>query len=61
MTVERNIPWISRKSSANTGGPLSMALPEPLKTRPGMWQINVKISIELFDSISFTNFTGAVV
>lgn len=25
---------MSKKSSANTGGPLSMGLPEPLKTRP---------------------------
>lgn len=28
-------PLISRKSSAMTTGPLSMGLPEPLKTRPG--------------------------
>ena len=28
--------WMSRKSSAKTEGPLSMALPEPLKTRPSM-------------------------
>lgn len=29
-------PLISRKSSAMTTGPLSMGLPEPLKTRPGV-------------------------
>ena len=28
------LPWISKKSSANTGGPLSIGLPEPLNTRP---------------------------
>lgn len=28
------LPWMSKKSSASTGGPLSMALPEPLNTRP---------------------------
>ena len=30
-----NLPWISKKSSAMTGGPLSIGLPDPLNTRPG--------------------------
>ena len=30
-----HLPLMSRKSSAMTTGPLSMGLPEPLKTRPG--------------------------
>lgn len=28
------LPIMSRKSSANTTGPLSMGFPDPLKTRP---------------------------
>lgn len=33
-TRSRNIPMISKKSSARTAGPLSIGLPDPLKTRP---------------------------
>ena len=28
------LPWMSKKSSAITAGPLSMAFPDPLNTRP---------------------------
>lgn len=33
-TRSRNVPMISKKSSARTAGPLSIGLPDPLKTRP---------------------------